>query len=479
MSDRSVEYRVGLFSLLGITATLAAIFVLRPDMFSRQETRSFYTVLEDATGILEKTHVKTNGVTIGKVKFIQLGTNATKVGIEIRNDVFIPKGSRVIVRTVGFLGDKFIEIRRPSNVDQGIDGDSYIPQATDASDLTEVIELVGSIAKDIKKVTTNLASVLGDDRGEQSMAEIVENIQQFTHDARGILEDNRSDVRELVANIREFSASVKDVVDDENRERIDRILANFDQSMEDVKGATKSINLIAAKVENGEGTIGRLVNDDQALEELEGALKDIRKVLAPVTKIKLKVDVNTFVRRDETTQTYFNLVFKTRPDAYYLIGFSDFSARTKDVVTETIDSDGTDGTTRNKETITEEKQLRFNLQLAKRWGRFAARLGLFDSAGGVAGDVYFWRDRVRLSFEMFDFADKDDEVRRTAHLRAYASVLFFNHIYALAGIDDPTRLDPDTGETAKDINYYFGAGLSFTDQDLRSIFGMAAIAAGS
>ena len=478
MSSKSLEYRVGLFSLFGVATTVLAIFVLSPDMFSRKEQINYHTVLKDATGILEKTHVKTNGVTVGKVRKISLSRDATRVDFQVDKEVFIPEGSKIIVRTVGFLGDKFIEIKRPSNVENGVGPNGFIPQATDAADLQEVSSLVGSIAEDIKKVTTNLSSVLGDSQGERTMANIVDNIEQFTKDARGILEDNREDVRTLVANIRDFSDSMKEVMNDENKERIDRILANFDTSMEDVRGATKNINLISEKVEKGEGTLGKLINEDDALIEIEGALKDLRKVLAPVTKMEIAVDTHSFIRRDESSQTYFNLVFRTRPDAYYIIGFTAFAERTLDTTTETIDGDNSDGTVRSRETIVENKELRFNLQLGKRWGWIGARLGMFESSGGVAGDMFFFKDRFRVSLEVFDFADKDSEIRKTAHIKAYASVLFFNHLYALIGVDDPTRLDPETGKVDKDINHYLGAGLTFTDQDLKALFGMAAVAAG-
>lgn len=478
MADKTLEFKVGLFSFFGIASTILAVFVLRPDMFSQKATRTYFTVLKDATGILEKTHVKTNGVTIGKVSSIELQEASTRVGLAIDESVKIPAGSQVVVRTVGFLGDKFLEIKRVKSSEQLIEAEGFIPQASDASDIGEVIALVGSIAKDVKKVTANLSEVMGNQSGRESMGNILANLEQFTKDARGILEDNRKDVKELVVNLREFSQSVNDVLDEKNREKIERIIANFDSSMEDVRGATKNINLIAAKVEKGEGTLGRLVNDDDTLNEVEGALKDIRRVLSPVTKLEVKVDTNTLVRRDNTSQTYFNLMLKTRPDSYYLLGFTDFSDRVLDTTTETIDGDNSDGSVRSKETITEEKALRFNLQIAKRWGPVGARLGLFDSTGGFGGDLYLLRDRLRISVEAFDFADRDSEIRKGAHLRAYAHILFFNHIYAMLGVDDPTKLD-ENGDPQTKANYFFGAGLTFNDQDLKSLFGMAAIATGT
>ena len=477
MSTMATEFKVGLFTLFGIAATVFSIFVLSPGLFDNEEKNQFYTILSDASGILEKTHVKTNGVNIGRVVSVELNDRATKVVLEVREDVMIPVGSKILIRTVGFLGDKFIEIQRPSGTEQAIEAGGFIPQDKDASDLSEVIEIVGSIGKDIKKVTENLAAVLGTEEGRQSLSKIVKNVEVFTDDARGILADNRAEVKELITNIREFSKTLNEVLDPENRERIERILANFDQSMEEVRGATKNINLISERVEKGEGTIGRLVNDDDTLVEIEGAIKDLRKVLAPVTKLEVAVETHAEIRRDDSSQTYFNLTFRTRPDMYYLLGFTDVDERVIDTTTETIDADASDNSTRIRERVVDDRALRFNLQFAKRWGILTARLGLFESTGGVGADLYFLSDRLRLTFEAFDFTSAtEDALRRTAHLKVYASALFFNHIYTVIGVDDITRLDQQTGKVDKSPNYYFGAGLTFTDQDLKSLFGLAAVA---
>ena len=108
------------------------------------------------------------------------------------------------------------------------------------------------------------------------------------------------------------------------------------------------------------------MNDADTLDEIEGAIKDLRKVLALVTKLEVAVDTHTYIRADNTGQTYFNLKFRTRPDSYYLLGFTDFSERTLDTTVETIDGDNSDGSVKGKQW--ENKALRFNLQIAKRWG---------------------------------------------------------------------------------------------------------------
>lgn len=471
MSNMGSEFRVGVFSLLGMAASAFAVFVISPDLFDSQERYEFFTILKDASGILPKTHVKTNGVNVGRVKSVSLEKNATRVLMEINSGVEVPVGSKIEIRTVGFLGDKFIEIVRTDDMSKGlIKPSEEIPRATDTTDLNEVIDIVGSIAKDIKKVTENLAKVLGDKKGQTSIQNIVDNIEDLTREAKEILQENRDDVRSLVANIESFSGSLNEVLDEENKGKLDRILANFDVTMEDVKGASKNINLISEKIERGDGTIGRLINEDETLDELEGAIKDIRKALSPVNRLQVEVDYHGELRRDNSSQNYFNLNFHTRPGSYYVLGFTDVSELSRDTATETLP----DGTVRER--IKEKQAIRFNAQIARRWHWAAIRFGLFESSGGLGGDFYAFEDRIRFTLEAFDFAGEDTEFRTFAHVKAYVSALFYNHIYAIVGIDDPTRKDLLTDKVDKELNYFFGAGVSFNDDDLRALFGLAAVA---
>jgi phospholipid/cholesterol/gamma-HCH transport system substrate-binding protein len=284
-----------------------------------------------------------------------------------------------------------------------------------------------------------------------------------------------------LANLKKITGTLGDVLDDSNKEKLNRIIASFDDSMLEVKGATKNIRLISEKIEKGEGTIGKLVNDDTAIQEIESAVKELREVLSPATKMQIMVDTHGEGRADKSGQTYFNVIFKTRPDRFYLVGMTDVQEGVRDTKTEELDTSPADGdapaSNTTRERITERKSIRFNLQLAKRWYFLTARLGLFESTGGGALDVHFFRDRVRFSLEAFDFKSNDNEWRRVARLKAYMQVLFLDHIYLMAGVDDITRKrNPRTYEEQKGPVPFGGLGLAFNDHDQKALFGAAALA---
>lgn len=489
------EFKVGVFTIVAFVTLGYMLFVLNPNVLKDSTRKDYFTILNDAAGIIPKTHVKTNGVTVGKVKAVDLEVNSTKITIEVDANVKIPKGSHIEVRTRGLLGDVYLEIVRVAENGSYIGANEMIPKSEDQMDMAGVIQLVGQIGKDVKKVTGTLANVMGTEEGEHSLKNILDNIETLTADLkktgqsiRGAIGDHPEEVQNIVmnldktlGNLRKFSSNLNEVLDDQNKERLNRIIASFDDSMVEVKGATKNIRLISEKIEKGEGTIGRLVNDDSTLNEIEGAVKDIREALGAANKTQIIIDGHGEFRGDKTSQMYFNVKFQTRPDRYYLIGMTDVNEAVTDTTTESLDTKAKDedqpASSKTRERVVERKALRFNVQMAKRWYFATARIGLFESTGGVAGDLHFFSDKLKLSFEAFDWKTYQNEWRRVARLKTYASILFFNHVYAMLGADDLTRTrNPLTYEKQKGPVPFAGLGLAFNDQDLKALFGAASLA---
>ena len=59
--------------------------------------------------------------------------------------------------------------------------------------------------------------------------------------------------------------------------------------MADLEAAASNIRGLTAKLERGEGTLGKLVNEDTVAVEIEAAIKDVRQIIdnmrdtAPIT----------------------------------------------------------------------------------------------------------------------------------------------------------------------------------------------------
>lgn len=477
MRPVTTEFKVGLFTLVAAVLIAYMFFFLNPKGFNTSGTSTYFTRLQDAQGIVSNSHVRTNGVLIGKVLTVALDEDSTRITLEVDSQVRMPVGTKVEVRNKGFFGDVFIEIVRAPDSGEYIENGGFIPHSSERLSMAALVGIAGDIARDVKKVTQALSGAVGGEDGGQRLGQVLENIESLTRNLSGVVGDNRNDVRDLVANLKSSTAQLSVLLKPENREKLERIIASFDTSMNDVQSATKNIKLIAERVERGEGSLGKLLSDNSTAQELESAIRDVRELLAPARRLEIDVDYHMEARSDQVAQNYFNLHFRTRPDRYYLLGLTDHRFRTTEVQT-TVQEGGdptTEGTTRTETTRTQEA-IRFNAQFAKRWHFFALRFGLFESTGGIASDIYLLKDRLRLSAEAFQWDTRSIAQRRTAHFKAYMNLLMFKHIYLTLGADDLTRTDPTTGSVRTDPNVFLGAGLAFNDQDIKAVFGAAALA---
>ncbi|MBM4251743.1 MAG: MCE family protein [Deltaproteobacteria bacterium] len=482
------ELRVGIFAIVALIALGYMFFVLSPETFQNRAYVPYYSNLENAAGIVPKTQVKTAGVTVGKVKSVRLEDGKTRVEFEVDRNLKITDGSKIEIRSVGLLGDKHLEILRPAVDTELLPPGSLVPQSKQGKDLESMITVLSDISVDIKQITGSMAGVIGGDKGQRSIQKILDNIEAMSDDfrvtsnvIRRVVGDREkdfgsivSDVRDTLRDLREASRVVRGIASEENRDRINHVLAQFDQVMGDVQGSVRNINLIAEKVEKGEGTVGKLINDDEMIEDLQGAIKDMRRILAPATKLTIDVDVRGEVRRDKTTQYWANILLRTRPDRYYLVGLSDRRFDTKDR-RETVIT-GSNGETRTIESERKQSALRFDLQIAKRWYWLTLRGGLFQTTGGAGVDAHFFNDNLKLTTEVFDIDPNDSSVRKNALVKVWASALFYNHIYAMAGLNDITQVDPKTGKQRSLLeSSFFGGGLTYNDEDLRAVFGTVAL----
>ncbi len=491
------EFRVGLFALAAIMVITYMFFVLSPDMFQSRSENNYYTVTDDASGIVAKTQVKTSGVVIGKVQSVQLQGNQSRIDFSIRSDIKIPVGSEMVIKEKGLLGDVFLEVIRGDDKGKYLKNGDYVPPSSDQASIAKLVTVANSIGKDIKKMTSSLADVLGGEEGRKNISKIVNDVRDVADMLKGILSENRehikkivanfehttnaldsvisgqrTDLKEIVTNIRVITESIREVLRPENRAKVDRILVALDTSMDSFKSITQKVN-------SGQGTLGRLVTDDKAIDEIEGALKDLRSVIAPAKKMQVAVDFHAEYKGNSRTQPFLSVILQPRPDKYYLLGISDVTASEEDVFFEALPPkpgearpDATKAERWHKSKVA-RSNIRFDVQYAQRWGFSQLRFGLFQSTGGVAGDFFLLDDKIRYSFEAFDW--RQTSIRNVARLKTYVSILFFNHLYAMLGADDLTRRDPVTGHRAKP-EYFVGAGFNFTDEDLKGLFGLSALA---
>lgn len=129
MAQRTMEITVGVFMLLGVVALVfLALQVSGLTPGGSNETYEVQARFNDAGGLTARGRVSMAGVTIGRIRSIELDqtTFQARVTMDIDASVDnIPTDSSAIIRTSGLLGEQYIDISVGADETLMADGDSF------------------------------------------------------------------------------------------------------------------------------------------------------------------------------------------------------------------------------------------------------------------------------------------------------------------------------------------------------------------
>jgi len=463
MSKLSSEAKVGLLVLGSSVILLWMTFAVGKFEFGRAKGYRVTAMFDSVAGLDAKAAVRMAGVQVGTVETVELEDNRAKLILRIDPGVKIPRGSEAAVKTMGLLGDKFVDIvpaersaapgARPGER-AGIyrDGDR-IEETAAPSDADQLISKLSAIADDIKKVTGSLSAVFGSQRGERSMEDILQDLRQTTANIKEFSYALRGDGSELVTRLNELAGNLNDVVND-NKDNLKTTLENVKEASKSAEMALASIENVSKRIDQGEGTLGKLVTDDSMYTNIDSAAKGISDYVSRVERMKTTVAFRNEYLFPES-KSYFTLELKPKPDQYYILEVLSDPWGKYDR-TETV----TDGVTTVTETY--KDKLKFSLEFAKRWGNLAIRMGIMESEGGAGADWYAWDDRVKFTLDSWNFNSKEPHNER-AHVKATATWALSKLIFVNGGMDNILNVDRR--------HAFLGVGLKFDDDDMKYLMG--------
>jgi len=464
MTKLSAEAKVGLLVIAGSVVLLYMTFAVGKYEFGEKKGYILEAAFDSVAGLDAKSAVRMAGVKVGVVEKVELEDHRAKVTMRINPEAQIPRGTEAMIKTMGLLGERYVEFvpvknakpQPPSPEESSFYKDRERVQATiSPSDVDKLINQLSSISDDIKQVTTSLSRVFGTERGAQSMEDILHDLRETTANIKDFSHTLRSDGSELVMRLNELVASLNGVVN-ENRDNVKVTMENVREASKSAELALSSIENATRKIERGEGTIGKLVNDDSMYNNIDSAAKGISDYTSRVERMKTIIGFRSEYMFPQS-QSYATLEIKPRPDQYYIFEItSDPFAKYSKTVTSSTPPGGT------VTTETHEDQFKFSLEFAKRWGNLALRLGLIESTGGIGADYFAFDDRIKFSFDAWNF-NSTEPGNENAHLKATVNYMLNKVLYVNAGYDNfmnSARATP-----------FAGIGLRFDDDDLKYLLG--------
>jgi len=321
-------------------------------------------------------------------------------------------------------------------------------------------------------VTEQLNQTVKENRG--AVKETLGNVNAITGEARPEIAEILKNIKEVTGDVRELMAKGQPAgppgpggtqpgqPPGELRTTLERV----DKASASLESALGHADNIAARIDRGEGTVGRLTKDETLINEVEGVVEDVGDLVGGIgrlqTVVGLRADYNFLAN---TIKTYVELRLQPSLDKYYMIQLVNDPRGKTSIEQSTIHSTNPKDPPVWQETrVTTTNSFRFSFQFAKRLGPFTGRFGIMESTGGLGLDLHLINDHFELQQDLFGFGEQ-----LSPRWRVSVGYEFIHQLWLLGGIDDILSDDHR--------DYFIGLQLRFTDQDLKSILPFAGGAA--
>lgn len=483
MFSVSSEAKVGLFVLVGLIILGYMSFQVGKQTFGWKKGYTVDVVFDSAAGLNQDASVQIAGVEVGRVESINLKDGKALVRLRIGANVKLEKDVIAAVKTHGILGDKYVELYPGTRGSTTLAPGDQISQTERTADIDRLLQQIGLIADDIRGVTSSLNRVLAGQAGKEAISGILGNAKDLTRNMNNVIVSNEAALRAALENTRLLTENLNRVVT-QNDEKVSQVIdslksasremektftalseltggvnrgeGTLGQLLKDKTTVDKlnktlaSLEEMAEKINEGRGTIGKLVNDEETVRNLNEGLTGLSRYVNKAEQFRTFLNYRgEYLFENSNMKSYLDLRIQPKEDKFYILGIvSDPRGKriTRDYITNGV-------TTRMEEW--DRDGLLFNLQIGKRYRDLVLRGGLLESTGGFGIDYFALNDKLKLSFEAFDFSSD-----RRAHLKTGVEYRLLKHLYLTAGWDDFIS-DQDNR------SFYGGIAIRFEDDDLK------------
>jgi len=305
------EFKVGISAIIALLLFYWGFnFLKGKDLFD--DSRTYYAVYERVDGLTAAKPVIVNGFKVGLVDDVYFhpdGSGRLIVEMKMTNDIAISENTIANIHSTDLLGDKSIQLVVGNSPEPAESGDTLVSNI-ELSLTEEVNEQVAPLKSKAEKLFGSMDTVLTlvsgflNEQNQESFLQTFNSLQRSfqTLESTVTRVDNtvkytQDDLVTTIENIARISSNLE-----ENSENLTAILNNvntisdslsqvrFAETFKSLNRAMVSAESIMSKVDQGEGSLGKLVNDQELYNNLEDASEQLDLLL-----LDIKYNPNRYV----------------------------------------------------------------------------------------------------------------------------------------------------------------------------------------
>ena len=310
MNNSHNTIRVGLFFILGLALAWITFESLSGGQIFKKKGYTLVAPFSNLKGLKTGDEVLMAGVKIGTVNNTRLGRERVEAVLAIDPTVQIPTDAIASVETSSLLGSQHLAVSFGKAATLLQDGAEIKTKGT--VDKNEVISQLGSLGAKLEQVADGVSKAIGG--GEGGSASLFTKLDHLVDVNGPKLTDTIANLQDITAKLKNGEGTLGRLVNDPKLH--DELLAsiaeiklaaadtrtfvtNAQSIIADVKGGhgalgallydpataenfkltVSNIRDISTKLNNGQGTLGKLISDDAVYNEVQGVVKKADRTL--------------------------------------------------------------------------------------------------------------------------------------------------------------------------------------------------------
>ncbi|MEW6412315.1 MAG: MlaD family protein [Candidatus Zixiibacteriota bacterium] len=255
----------------------------------------FVCYFRNVNGLVNGSPVWMSGVEVGNVRsvnFVNIDSlHQVEVVCRVKKSVWnrLTKDARVMLGTIGFLGDKYVEVL-PGTVGGPAIEEMDVIETVDAGDATAMFKAGEEAINDAKQFVVELDTLLARmNRGEGTLGKMATDDRMYSEMTlllsrlTVLVSDLQKNQERIVSSIEKTANSVGSLSEkvDNNTGTLGR-LANDPSLYDNLSASTAKLDTILRKINAAEGNLGLLVNDTAMYSEMTNLMARLNNLITDI-----------------------------------------------------------------------------------------------------------------------------------------------------------------------------------------------------
>lgn len=273
--------------LLAITLFVFGFNYLKgKNLFSAEN--KFYTEF-DYNALSTATPVTVKGNKIGKVQEIiyDFNTGKTRIEFTVDENFKFSKNSVIRLFELGLMGGNALAIIDSKDGTLAVSGDTLKSEVEEglvkslSKNFSGLSSGLDGTLKSADSLMLNLNNLVSDDSDKglkSAIAELNATMKSFkglSYSLTSFINKDQSKLNQTLTNLNRTLDNFNKISGDLAKSDLNKTVSNLDETL-------LSLSNVLKKLDNKDGTVGKLLNDDQLYNNLEGATKELEELLKDI-----------------------------------------------------------------------------------------------------------------------------------------------------------------------------------------------------